>query len=213
MPISSFLLVGIECRSSGHGAGGLVALHVAAIDGKAKAAFVNEIPASFGMLARSIKYTWEHDVFLPNVLLHYDIDEMAAGLGIPVLIAKIRQEPAYKWRRVSGDIGSTWSRRNRNNSELIPNGHNLNVLFPPSKYAKSHPEFFPILNGKRYIPPADADGNWQPCFSADGIVDEASKNIKEYFRTHAGTKYFSAHTRTLDPPLPSAVPASLGMEG
>jgi hypothetical protein len=87
MPISSFLLVGIECRSSGHGAGGLVALHVAAIDGKAKAAFVNEIPASFGMLARSIKYTWEHDVFLPNVLLHYDIDEMAAGLGIPVLIA------------------------------------------------------------------------------------------------------------------------------
>jgi hypothetical protein len=110
---------------------------------------------------------------------------------ITVSTHEIRQEPAYKWRCVSGDIGSTWSRRNRNNSEIIPSYHNLNVLFPPSKYAQSHPEFFPILNGKRYIPPADADGNWQPCFSADGIVEEASKNIKEYFRTHPDTKYVS----------------------
>ena len=104
---------------------------------------------------------------------------------------EVRQEPVYKWRRLSGDISSTWSRRNRNNFELIPNGHNLNVLFPPSKYAKSHPEFFPILNGKRYLPPHDPDQNWQPCFSADGVVEEASKNIKEYFRAHPGAKYFS----------------------
>lgn len=104
---------------------------------------------------------------------------------------EIRQRPAYHWRRVAGDIGSTWSRRNRNNSVLIPNGHNLNALFPPSKYAKSHPEFFPILNGTRYIPPADAIDNWQPCFSADGIVEEASKNIKQYFKTHPGTNSFS----------------------
>ena len=104
---------------------------------------------------------------------------------------EIRQEPAYQWRHVSGNIGATWSRRNRNNSELIPSYHNLSRLFPPSKYAKSHPEFFPILNGKRYIPSDDADGNWQPCFSADGLVEEASNNIKEYFRTHPGERYFS----------------------
>ncbi len=104
---------------------------------------------------------------------------------------EIRQEPAYKWRDVSGDIGAKWSRRNRNNSEMIPCYHNLNRLFPPSKYAKSHPEFYPILDGKRYIPSTDADTNWQPCFSADGIVEEASKNIQEYFRTHPGKHYFS----------------------
>lgn len=104
---------------------------------------------------------------------------------------EIRQAPAYLWRKVSGDIGATWSRRNRNNSQLIPSYHNLSWIFPPSKYAKSHPEFFPILNGKRYIPSSDADGNWQPCFSADGLVEAASKNIKEYFRTHPGEKYFS----------------------
>ena len=111
--------------------------------------------------------------------------------SITVPAKEIRQEPAYKWRRVSGDIGAAWAGRNRSNFELIPNYHNLNILFPPSKYAKSHPEFYPVLNGKRYIPAADSDGNWQPCFSADGIVEEASRNIKEYFRTHPGAKYFS----------------------
>jgi hypothetical protein len=62
--------------------------------------------------------------------------------------------------------------------------HNLINLFPPEQYTKTHPEFFPILNGKRYLPPDNKTHAWQPCFSAAGIVEEAIKNICKYFSEH-----------------------------
>lgn len=71
----------------GHGMGGIVAMHVAEIDGHVRAAFGNETLGSFQMLADSAKYAWEADAFFPNVLKNYDLPELVADLGVPALIA------------------------------------------------------------------------------------------------------------------------------
>lgn len=121
-------------------------------------------------------------------------------LNVPA--TEVRQQPAFWSRELSpysssqpGDKSvtgerDTWSRFNRVHAR-IKMAHNLDHLFPPSKYAKTHPEFYPVLKGERYIPKDDNDYHWQPNFSAPGIVEEAVKNIKEYFRTHPNETSFS----------------------
>ena len=67
--------------------GGVVALHLAAVDKRIRGVFVSRIPASFEALASADKYLWSHDAFFPRILAHYDLPELAAGLGCPALIA------------------------------------------------------------------------------------------------------------------------------
>jgi len=105
----------------------------------------------------------------------------------------IRSEPAFFSRQFSGLAGgvqTTWARRNRMHGRVSFH-HNLLRLFPPSKYARTHPEFFPIRGGKRYIPPDDHTHGWQPCFSADGIVEEAVASICRYFDEHPEATSYS----------------------
>lgn len=58
----------------------------------------------------------------------------------------IKQEPAFFSRQLSGFRGSEqkeWARRNRMHGS-VKFGHNLKNIFPPEKYTKTHPEFYPI---------------------------------------------------------------------
>lgn len=71
----------------GRGMGGLVALHVGAVDGRVAGVFSLDAPATFESLATSPDYAWPLDAFLPHVLRHYDIPELAAACAAPVLIA------------------------------------------------------------------------------------------------------------------------------
>lgn len=71
----------------GRGLGGIVALHVAAVDGKTAGAFSLDGLAAFECLAVSESYAWPADTFLSGVLQYYDIPEMASKLPMPVLIA------------------------------------------------------------------------------------------------------------------------------
>ena len=103
----------------------------------------------------------------------------------------VRQQPTFFSRLMSGFRTSeqtTWARRNRMNGRVSFH-HNLRVLFPWEKYVKNHPEFYPIRDGKR-LTPTRAEG-WQPCFSAPGIVEEAIKNICEYFDHHPEATSYS----------------------
>lgn len=72
---------------------------------------------------------------------------------------------------------TAWTVRNRiawGGRYHIP--HNIGKLLKPSKYAEKHPEFYPLLNGKRFIPSSWAEKNnkltkdWQPCLSNPGVV-------------------------------------------
>jgi len=81
----------------GRGMGGVVALHVAAIDGKLRGVFAHEHPASFRMLAESERTAWPHDAFLPGVLKHYDIPDLIANLTTPVLASPTVPNELVQW--------------------------------------------------------------------------------------------------------------------
>ena len=103
--------------------------------------------------------------------------------SLDITIEEIRKEPAFFSRQLSGLMGAaqaTWARRNRMHGR-IKFHHNLLNLFPPENYTKTHPEFFPLLKGKRYLPPTNRTHKWQPCFSTDGIVEEAVITINNFF--------------------------------
>jgi hypothetical protein len=110
--------------------------------------------------------------------------------------ANVREEPVYLSRRLSpldidGDTPTDhWARFNRARGR-IEFHHGLNRLIPASKYAKTHPEFYPMINGKRYIPKNDADYTWQPNFSAPGIVDAAANEIDQYFQANPDKSSYS----------------------
>jgi hypothetical protein len=110
--------------------------------------------------------------------------------------ANVRQEPVYLSRSLSplGILGdsapSIWARRNRARGR-IGFHHNLLNLFPPSKYFVTHPEFYPIYNGKPYVPIDDKDPRWQPNFSAPGIVDAAVEEINKFFDEHPEATSYS----------------------
>ncbi|MCC6444953.1 MAG: acetylxylan esterase [Armatimonadetes bacterium] len=73
---------------SGCGLGGLVALHVAAIDGKVDACVLWDSLVSFQALLEAENYVWPADAFLPQALLHYDLPELAASLPLRVKILR-----------------------------------------------------------------------------------------------------------------------------
>ncbi|MDF2713538.1 MAG: hypothetical protein K0R28_463 [Paenibacillus sp.] len=108
-----------------------------------------------------------------------------ADLSVPR--QDVREQPAFFSRVFSPGISwaqyperSDWLDKNRLH-DRIHFHHNLLKLFPPSKYGTTHPEFYPMRGGQRYIPPSDTAFDWQPCFTAPGIVEEAVSSIVRYF--------------------------------
>ncbi|MCL5998922.1 MAG: acetylxylan esterase [Chloroflexi bacterium] len=71
---------------SGCGLGGIIAMHVAAIDAQVSGVVTWDSLVSFMSLLESEHYTWPADVFMPNVLLHYDLPELAAAIPAPVYV-------------------------------------------------------------------------------------------------------------------------------
>jgi hypothetical protein len=84
-----------------------------------------------------------------------------------------------------------WARFNRMRGR-VEFHHNLHSLFPPVKYTAAHPEFFPMKDGRtRYLPDDTVAHGWQPCFTAPGLVQEAVRNIREYFDKNPAATYYS----------------------
>jgi hypothetical protein len=120
-------------------------------------------------------------------------DDVPACHTLDVPVGEVRQQPAFFSRLFSGLRGSAqadWARRNRMHGR-VEFHHNLNRLFVPSRYVKTHPEFFPIRKGQRFFPPNDQAHGWQPCLSAPGLVDEAIRNICDYFAQHPEAPSYS----------------------
>jgi hypothetical protein len=62
------------------------------------------------------------------------------------------------------------------------------ALFPPSRYAKAHPDVYPIMDGKRLIP-VKTIRHWQPCFSEPKLVDLGVEAAIRYFKSHPDHEY------------------------
>jgi len=120
-------------------------------------------------------------------------DDVPRSKTIDLCVEEVRQEPAFFSRLFSGLQGSaqaTWARRNRMHGR-VEFHHNLHRLFPPETYVETHPHFFPIRKGQRYFPADNNTHGWQPCFSAEGSVDEAIQNICRYFDAHPEAPSYS----------------------
>ncbi|TMV48445.1 DUF4838 domain-containing protein [Paenibacillus mesophilus] len=130
-----------------------------------------------------------------------DGEDVPQKTNLIVPRAEVREEPAFAFRQLSpfgGDPGqaagnqptNVWAQRNR--LQGLYNGtvsfhHNLHSLFPPEKYAVTHPEFYP--DGK---PPAPGNKtSWQPCFTAKGSVEAAVAGIIAYFDQNPDKTSFS----------------------
>ncbi len=111
---------------------------------------------------------------------------------IQVPLGEVREEPVMFSRLFSGLSGPqiTWARRNRMHGR-VQFHHNLQRLIAPEKYGTTHPEFFPIRKGERYIPANSNTHGWQPCFSAPGLAEEAAKTICAYFDEHPDVESYS----------------------
>lgn len=108
----------------------------------------------------------------------------AHDIDIPT--TKVVSQPAYISRTIStmqdvepGDSVYLWLQRQRRHW-TIQHHHNLNKLFAPDEFYKDHPDFYPLIDGKRQEPSADGYG-WQPVLDAPGIVNAAVRKITAYF--------------------------------
>jgi len=119
---------------------------------------------------------------------------------------ELRERPVFFSRQMSGfrnPVQRRWAGHLRLKGH-VSFSHNLNRIFPPETYGDTHPEFFPLINGKRHIPDTGRSQGWQPCFTAPGIVDEAVSNICGYFETAGspGSRGASKETRSGEAMLP-----------
>jgi hypothetical protein len=106
----------------------------------------------------------------------------------------IKDEPAFMQvvAVASMPTHQVWARRQRFWTRLNFH-HNLVNLFPPTIYTKTHPEFFPVLepgSTERHLPAGNTE-DFQPCFTAPGIVDEAVRNIIAYLDKNPRIRSYS----------------------
>ena len=69
--------------------------------------------------------------------------------------------------------------------------NNMYRIFPPSKYAKTHPEYYPLINGKRRIPENDTDRYWWPCIGNPEVQRITKEYIHQWFLDHPDQDSFS----------------------
>ena len=71
-------------------------------------------------------------------------------------------------------------------------GHNLYKMFPAAKYGKTNPDFYPIIDGKRFIPaPPRLTVHWQPCMTNPAVVKEAVRMICDAFAKNPDLRTWS----------------------
>ncbi len=87
-----------------------------------------------------------------------------------------------------------WCLRNRAvQSEVVPRRQFQNFLhrvFPVEKYGESHPEYYPLIEGKRWIPPP-GNISWRPCESNPEVIRLTVEYAREWFDAHPDVDSFS----------------------
>ena len=124
------------------------------------------------------------------------------------------QEPDFKWRNRGPDgaiwgaktgptemharelvLGITpeyqkevklWEKRNKWGGLKIYGGHSLGEIFPPEKYAQTHPEYYAMVNGKRAVPDEDYDykHEGQVCTTDPNVIKVTVEWVRDFFDKH-----------------------------
>jgi len=86
----------------------------------------------------------------------------------------IREKPDINSYTVAWKSNNAYGRSLRS---AVVATHSLSKVVPVDRYAKTHPEYFPMVNGKRVIPVLKG-GTWNPCMSNPDLP----KLLREYFK-------------------------------
>ena len=106
--------------------------------------------------------------------------------------------PDWSCRVWSGhDCAPSWGQWNRRNKTIcvapVPfrNMQNfLHTVFDPAKYAETHPEYYPLIDGKRWIP-SENYRNWRPCESNPEVIRITVEAAREFLDAHPEHNGFS----------------------
>lgn len=98
----------------------------------------------------------------------------------------------------SHDFNADWNLWNLRNktlqSEVVSKRNfqnNIYRVFPASKYAKTHPEYYPLINGKRQVPADDKPSRMFPCFGNPEVQQVTVEYIRGYFDRYPTQDSFS----------------------
>lgn len=105
--------------------------------------------------------------------------------------------PEIEWRDWPYFFSVTFSQRQFGGSrpaldfyrrhQTLPAGENYNRWLPPAKFAESHPEYYPLVNGERRVPKEeDGSHGWQPCISNPEVPRVMAEAVIEFFRENPG---------------------------
>jgi hypothetical protein len=93
-----------------------------------------------------------------------------------------------------GPDWNAWNLRNKTVlSEVVPRRqfqNRVHTVFPTEKYAKDHPEYYPLIKGKRWIPPAGMT-HWRPCEANPEVQQRVIDFANQWFDTHPTIDSFS----------------------
>ena len=100
----------------------------------------------------------------------------------------IRESPSFNTRRWT--MGKTLDK----DIQLMYMGesgrniawHELGRLINPAKYGKTHPEYFPLVKGKRYTRPRSLLSNWQPCLGNPEVQRICAEHLVKRSPSSAG---------------------------
>lgn len=88
-----------------------------------------------------------------------------------------------------------WNLRNKAlQSEKVPRRNFQNrvyQIFPPPKYGKTHPEYYPLINGKRSIPADNSSKRWWPCMGNKDVQRLTVAYIRDFFKKNPNADSFS----------------------
>ena len=127
----------------------------------------------------------------------YEVIPKRPDLTLPNV--DITKNPDFSYRVYSGvlgESGAAWLRRSRIdfNTSGLPCygfGHNLSYVVKPSVYGKDHPEYFPMIGGKRIVPDSDDASGPQPCFTNPDVIRIAAQAADEFFKKNPDWTTFS----------------------
>ncbi len=98
---------------------------------------------------------------------------------------------AFLTRHIGGlgtPVAAAWARHN-GLTPALSFSHNLASVFPPTLFAE-HPDFFPLVNGKRERPAAQSH-SWNPDLSRVDVAIYAAKVARETFIAEPGRVSFA----------------------
>lgn len=96
------------------------------------------------------------------------------------------EEPSYKMRWFMTLPAHTFRLRYRDHFH-----HALVRILPPSQYGAAHPEYYPEIGGKRHVPDAQHEQDFQPCISNPEVVQITAQAAIDYFAKNPAENSFS----------------------